>query len=54
MNFKNLANKAINFIADRLKELIGLSLSVISIFIGISLLVILQKIQILYTQTILK
>ena len=37
MNFKNLANKAINFIADRLKELIGLSLSVISIFIGISL-----------------
>ena len=37
MNFKNLANKTINFISDRLKELIGLSLTVISIFIGISL-----------------
>ena len=37
MNFKNLANKAVNFIADRLKELIGVTLIVISTFIGISL-----------------
>ena len=38
MNLRNFANKTVNFIADRLKELIGLTLSIISILIAISLL----------------
>ena len=38
MNLRNFANKTVNFIADRLKELIGLTLSIISVLIAISLL----------------
>ena len=38
MNFKNLANKTVNFIADRIKELVGLTLGVISVLIAISLI----------------
>ncbi len=38
MNLKNFANKTVDFIADRLKELIGLTLSIISVLIAISLL----------------
>ena len=38
MNLRNFANKTVNFITDRLKELIGLTLSIISVLIAISLL----------------
>ena len=38
MNFKNLANKTVNFIADRIKELVGVTLAVISVLIAISLI----------------
>ena len=38
MNLKNFANKTVDFIADRLKELIGLTLSIISLLVAISLL----------------
>ena len=40
MNLRNFANKTVNFITDRLKELIGLTLSIISVLIAISLLTI--------------
>ena len=38
MNLRNFANKTVDFITDRLKELIGLTLSIISVLIAISLL----------------
>ena len=38
MNLRNFANKTVNFITDRLKELVGLTLSIISVLIAISLL----------------
>ncbi len=38
MDLRNFANKTVNFITDRLKELIGLTLSIISVLIAISLL----------------
>ena len=37
MNLRNFANKTVDFITDRLKELIGLTLSIISVLIAISL-----------------
>ncbi len=38
MNLKNLANKTVDFIVDRIKELVGLTLTVISLLIAISLM----------------